>query len=67
MKAFASVVHRFWVDDSAQDLVEYSYLAVFVGLVGILVWGSILQLLGFRYTDYNTNVQGLWESPAAGS
>ena len=63
MNARRSVLRRFLVEDSAQDLVEYAYLAVFVGLVGVAVWGSIVQLLGARYTDYNNGVQGIWCSP----
>ena len=53
----------FLADDSAQDVVEYAYLALFVGLVGIVVWSSVVDLLGLRYTDYNDNVQDLWEPP----
>jgi hypothetical protein len=51
-------------EDSAQDLVEYAYLSVFVGLVGVVVWQGIVQLLGARYAEYNTGVQGLWQSPS---
>lgn len=50
-------------DESAQDLVEYAYLCVFVGLVGVVVWDGIVQLLGERYAEYNSGVQGLWQSP----
>jgi Flp pilus assembly pilin Flp len=56
-------VSRFLREDSAQELVEYAYLAMFVGLAGILVWQAIVGLLGDRYAEYNTNVQGLWEPP----
>jgi Flp pilus assembly pilin Flp len=59
----ARAVHQFVRDDSAQELVEYAYLALFVGLAGILVWQAIVGLLGDRYAEYNTNVQGLWEPP----
>jgi Flp pilus assembly pilin Flp len=56
-------------DDRGQDLVEYALLGAFVGVVSILMWQSIVDLLGDRYTEYNTNVQGLWEppDPAVGS
>ena len=51
---------RFVSDDSAQELVEYALLGVFVGLAGILVWEGIVNLLGLRYQEYNVGVQGLW-------
>jgi Flp pilus assembly pilin Flp len=53
-------IRQFIRDDSAQDIVEYGYLAALVGLTGILVWGAIVNLLGLRYTDYNNNVQNVW-------
>jgi Flp pilus assembly pilin Flp len=58
-------MRRFLRDDSAQDLVEYAYLSMFIGLVGILVWSAIVGRIGDRYTDYNTGVQNLWEPPPA--
>jgi Flp pilus assembly pilin Flp len=50
-------------DESAQDLVEYALLGVFVGVVSVLVWQNISTLIGVRYTEYNTNVNTLWASP----
>ena len=63
VRTFARILQRWYYDESAQDLVEYAYLAAFVGLAGLLVWATIVQLIGARYTDYNSGVQGLWESP----
>jgi hypothetical protein len=57
------LILSFLNDDSAQDLVEYAYLGLFVGLVGIVTWASIVDLMGDRYTEYNADVQGLWVSP----
>lgn len=54
---------RFWHDEGGQDLVEYALLTALIGLVGIAVWSQIVSLIGDRYTDYDTGVQGLWESP----
>jgi Flp pilus assembly pilin Flp len=54
---------RFWREESGQDLVEYALLTLLVGLVGATVWSGIVVLIGDRYTDYNTGVQELWESP----
>ena len=47
----------FWRDESAQDLIEYAYLAAIIGLSGALLWSAIAQLIGTRYTNYNTDVQ----------
>jgi Flp pilus assembly pilin Flp len=61
---FARIGRRLLHEDSAQDLVEYAYLAALVGLAGLLVWAAIVGLLGERYSEYNSGVQGLWESPS---
>jgi Flp pilus assembly pilin Flp len=55
------VIRRFLGDDSAQDLVEYGYLAALVGLTGIVVWSAIVGLIGDRYEDYNNQVHDVWE------
>jgi Flp pilus assembly pilin Flp len=54
---------RFLRDDDAQELIEYALLGIFIGVVGVLVWNSIVTLLGVRYGEYNTNVQELWVPP----
>ena len=54
---------RLYYEESAQDLVEYAYLSAFVGLAGIVVWAAIVQLLGDRYTEYNSGVQSQWCPP----
>jgi Flp pilus assembly pilin Flp len=54
-------------DESAQDLVEYALLGVFIGVVSIVVWQNIASLIGDRYAEYNTNVNSLWASPEFGS
>ena len=55
---------RFWRDEGGQDLVGYALLTALIGLVGVAVWSTIVNLIGARYTDYDTGVQALWESPA---
>ena len=60
-----------FVEESAQELVEYAWLAFWVGLSGLLVWAAVVVLLGDRYTDYIgdadpnniTGVQQLWDQP----
>ena len=54
---------RFWLEEDGQDLVEYALLTALIGLTGLAVWSTIVGLIGDRYTDYDTGVQGLWESP----
>jgi len=61
--ALKDILLRFVREDSAQDLVEYALLGVFVGVVSVLVWQNISSLIGDRYTEYNTNVNTLWASP----
>jgi len=63
MSTIGEVLRTFLADESAQDLIEYAYLSIFVGLVGVTVWNTIVQLLGIRYAGYNTGVQTLWCSP----
>jgi Flp pilus assembly pilin Flp len=58
-----SVWMRFWRDETGQDLVEYALLTMLIGFVGAAVWSGIVNLIGLRYTDYDTGVQSLWESP----
>jgi Flp pilus assembly pilin Flp len=59
----AEHIARFLADEDAQDVAEYALLGLFIGIVGVLVWANILNLMGARYTEYNSNVQGLWEPP----
>ena len=54
---------RFLRDEDAQDLMEYALLGIFVGVVGVVVWNNIVTLLGLRYSEYNSNVQDLWDPP----
>jgi hypothetical protein len=53
-------------DDGGQDLVEYDYLALFVGLAGAAVWGVTVNLIAQNYTAVmhpTTGVQGLADPP----
>lgn len=56
-------LRRFWDDESAQEVAEYAFLSLFIGLVGLLLWPVIVELMGDRYADYNEDVQGEWEPP----
>ena len=59
-----ALLRRFLCDEAAQEVVEYAYAVLFVGLVGILIWSAVVQLIGARYTDYNNDVQDLWDYDA---
>ena len=63
MSTLTHTLLRLYYEESAQDLVEYAYLSAFVGLAGIVVWAAIVQLLGDRYTEYNSGVQSQWCPP----
>jgi Flp pilus assembly pilin Flp len=63
VRTFTRILRRWYSEESAQDLVEYAYLSAFVGLAGLVVWATIVQLLGARYADYNTGVQSQWCPP----
>jgi len=57
-EAVCMLWRTFWQEDNGQDLVEYALLAALIGVSGVLLWSAIAQLIGARYGDYNTNVQG---------
>jgi Flp pilus assembly pilin Flp len=54
---------RFLVDEDGQDLMEYVLLCAFVALTGIVVWQTIVTLLGQDYAQANTQVQDIWATP----
>ncbi len=47
--------------DDGQDLVEYAMLALFVVLVGVVLWHSIEGAIFGAYQGYDSGVQELWE------
>jgi hypothetical protein len=58
-----TLLRRFVVEDDAQDLMEYVLLCSFVALVGLVVWQSIVTLIGLDYLNYNSGTQSIWETP----
>jgi Flp pilus assembly pilin Flp len=62
-----AAIVRLLRDDSGQDLVEYALLTAFIGLAGAAAWIAMADRLGNAYTEYDSGVQGLWESPGPGS
>ena len=57
------VLERLLREDSAQDLLEYALLSVFIGLAGIAAFNGISAAIGDWYGTSNSNVNSLWESP----
>ena len=50
-------------DDEGQDLIEYALLTAGMGLAGIAVWPAITTAIGVAYGTWDTQTQGLWETP----
>jgi Flp pilus assembly pilin Flp len=59
-------VLEFLVDDSAQDLMEYVLLSLFIGLAGIAALNGISAAIGTYYVNSNSSVTNLWRSPDPG-
>jgi hypothetical protein len=57
-------VRRFFRDDSAQELAEYAFLSLFIGLAGLLLWPVVVNLIASNYEDANDDVQQMWEPPS---
>ncbi len=67
----AAVAIRFVIEDDAQDLVEYAFLAAFIGIAGMLALNNISAAVNSTYSswlDPSTGVPSLWAptEPAAG-
>ena len=53
------LAQRFVSEESGQDIIEYSLLAAFIGVVGILVWQNIGGGIKNAYFGWDTGVQSL--------
>jgi Flp pilus assembly pilin Flp len=53
-------IKAFVDDESAQDLVEYALLTVFVAMVGALAFNALQAAMGSAYGTIDTNEQNLW-------
>jgi Flp pilus assembly pilin Flp len=52
--------------DDGQDMIEYAFILVFIGIAGILALQAIGVGVGTTYTswmDAETGVPGLWDPP----
>jgi len=59
----ARLLSRLRSDDSGQDLIEYTLLASFIGLVGVLAFQYLGSTMKTIYEGWDTNVQNQWETP----
>ena len=63
-----STVFAFIREDDGQDLIEYAYLAAFVGVVGYAVLSNLVPEIAATYNawlDPNTGTPSLWEPAPA--
>lgn len=58
---------RFWVEDCADDLVEYGLLTLGVGLAVFAGFLAIENAIAGSYPIWDNNQQELWESPDPGA
>jgi Flp pilus assembly pilin Flp len=61
------VITRFVADDGGQDLVEYAFLAAFIGIAGWAVLMTLPDVIGATYAswlDPTNGVPGQWDPPA---
>ena len=57
---------RFAIEDGGQDLVEYAFLAAFIGVAGWAVLLTLPGVIGATYgswLDPTNGVPGLWDPP----
>jgi Flp pilus assembly pilin Flp len=58
-----SLLHRFIADEGAQDLIEYALLCTVIGFAGAAAFQLIMAAIGNTYGTWDTNVNGLWNTP----
>jgi Flp pilus assembly pilin Flp len=59
-----SLIRRFVIEDGGQDLIEYAIIAVFFGIVGVLVMQAIQKAVGTTYDvwlDPTVGTPSLWD------
>lgn len=57
---------RLVLEEDGQDLVEYTLLLAFFGLMLLAVWTNIADAVGLRYGRSRSGAQGLWDTPDPG-
>jgi len=69
-EALRSLIRRLVVEDEAQDLVEYAFLAAFIATAGMLALNAIGPAVATtygRWMDPNTGTPSLWAPPEPAS
>ena len=55
------MLSRLISDDRGQDLIEYALLSAFIGVVCVVIWENIEDLIAIVYANRDTNIQTLSE------
>ena len=53
----AGLFRRFVVEESGQDIVEYTLLAALVGIAALVAWNQLITTVGNVYTAADTGTQ----------
>jgi Flp pilus assembly pilin Flp len=53
-------VHRLWLDDRGQDLVEYVLLGSFIAFAGLAVMQAFPAMANALYAGWDNAQQALW-------
>jgi Flp pilus assembly pilin Flp len=57
------LLSRLLVDEDGQDLIEYAFLTVAIGLAAIAVFDQIGTAIRNTYGSWESNVDNLWVPP----
>jgi Flp pilus assembly pilin Flp len=63
VRSFA-LLHALVREDDGQDMIEYAFLAAFIGVAGYVALGDIVPAVGSTYASWlnpSTGVPSLWE------
>jgi Flp pilus assembly pilin Flp len=58
-----SVLRRLWLEEDAQDLIEYALLTGAIGFAGVVGVSLIGAAINAVYSSWDTGVNTLWEVP----
>lgn len=62
-----TLLHRFIVDEDAQDLLEYALLCTVIGFAGAAAFQLILTAIGSTYGKWDMQVNGIADTPDPGA
>ena len=62
-----TLLHRFIVDEDAQDLIEYALLCTVIGFAGAAAFQLILTAIGTTYGQWDSQVNGIADTPDPGA